>query len=132
MKNNVKNFIEDNIKLIDVENFMALFLKAYDEISADELLEVQFILEKAGFNISEERDLALHTILDEKVQQYAVPQGGVSQMPVNEFLWVFLNNHFGVGYIYIEEYMMKHKDDWSDLVDLFETDGKNVISRKSS
>lgn len=127
----VKVFIEDNIQLIDAGNFLALFLKCYDECTDDNMLELQHILYKAGFDIKEDRDLALLQILTEKVQQFATPFAGVSQMPLNEFLWGYLNNHFGVGYGYIEEFMIQHKDEWKNYVNIFEENGKNVIQRKN-
>ena len=37
----VKVFIEDNIDLIDSGNFLALFLKCYDECTDDNLFLVQ-------------------------------------------------------------------------------------------
>lgn len=131
MQPNVKRFIEDNINLIDSGNFLALFLKSYDEQEADDLLALQYVFEKAGFDIKEDRDLALHLVLDKKVQQFARDSSGVSQMPLIEFLWVYLNNHFGVGYSYIEDFMIKHKDEWKNYVNIFEEDGKNVIQRKN-
>ena len=119
MKQELKEFIEKNIELIDAENFAALFIKCYDEASEDTMLELQFALKQIGVDVDTATELALHVVLGDMINLFCLT-AEESSMTLRDFIADYLHHHFGIGYTAIEEFMIEHAYDWKNKVKIIE------------
>lgn len=66
MNNAVKAFIEDNIKLIESEDFIAVYNRAYEDMYDNQFVrELTQVLETAGLDVYEAREDRLYNMLEE-------------------------------------------------------------------
>lgn len=66
MNNAVKAFIEDNIKLIESEDFIKVYDKVYEDMYDNQFArELTQVLETAGLDIYEAREDRLYNMLEE-------------------------------------------------------------------
>jgi hypothetical protein len=64
MNNAVKAFIEDNIKLIESDDFIAVYNKAYDDMYDNQFVrELTTVFEQAGLDVYEAREDRLYNML---------------------------------------------------------------------
>lgn len=65
MNNAVKAFIEDNIKLIESEDFIKVYDKVYDDMYDNQFArELTMAFDKAGLNVYEAREDRLYNMLE--------------------------------------------------------------------
>jgi hypothetical protein len=66
MNDAVKAFIEDNIDLIDADDFIAVYNKAYEDMYDNQFVrELTRAFEKAGLDVYEAREDRLYNMLEE-------------------------------------------------------------------
>lgn len=66
MNNAVKAFIEDNIKLIESEDFIAVYNKAYDDMYDNQFVrDLTRVFEQAGLDVYDAREDRLYNMLEE-------------------------------------------------------------------
>ena len=66
MNNAVKAFIEDNIKLIESEDFIAVYNKAYENMYDNKFVrDLTRVFEQAGLDMYEAREDRLYNMLEE-------------------------------------------------------------------
>ena len=66
MDNAVKAFIEDNIKLIESEDFIAVYNKAYADMYDNQFVrELTQVFEQAGLDMYDDRENLLYKMLEE-------------------------------------------------------------------
>ena len=64
MNNAVKAFIEDNIDLIDIDDFIAVYNKAYDDMYDNQFVrDLTRAFEQAGLDVYEAREDRLYNML---------------------------------------------------------------------
>ena len=66
MNNGVKAFIEDNIKLIESEDFIAVYNKAYENMYDNQFVrELTRVFEQASLDVHDAREDRLYNMLEE-------------------------------------------------------------------
>ena len=66
MDNAVKAFIEDNIKLIESEDFIAVYNRAYENMYDNKFVrDLTRVFEQAGLDVYEAREDRLYNMLEE-------------------------------------------------------------------
>lgn len=66
MNNAVKAFIEDNIALIDADDFIAVYNKAYENMYDNQFVrELTRVFEQAGLDVYDAREDRLYNMLEE-------------------------------------------------------------------
>ena len=129
---NVKRYIEEHIHLIDTNQYEALWLQAFDEFTYDDMICMAKFLHKADINIETDREKALVTLITWAIDDWALREEGVTQMPVRDFIETFLDNRFGYPLPYVIDVMYKNKNIWINEVDIFVENGRCVINREKS
>lgn len=130
----VQEFIERYIDLLDT-NPQEFFLRAWEENKMDrrEVSYMCAILYEAGIpsdDINSWREAALLQILDTQISDWALADGGVSGMPVYEFIEVFLDNCVGFDENYILLCMKKNASRWNKWAHIYMLHDMTVIERK--
>ena len=121
MNNAVKAFIEDNIKLIESEDFIKVYDKVYEEMYDNQFVrELTRAFEQAGLDVYEAREDRLYTMLEEICEE-ALTGGEINlhRLLDNENNWYgydiynvidFLEQmqyNLGVKLIYIDDRIFK-------------------------
>lgn len=132
LSDNVKRYIEEHIHLIDTNQYEALWLQAFDEFTYDDMICMAKFLHKADINIETDREKALVTLITWAIDDWALREEGVTQMPVRDFIETFLDNRFGYPLPYVIDVMYKNKNIWINEVDIFVENGRCVINREKS
>ena len=132
LSDNVKRYIEEHIHLIDTNQYEALWLQAFDEFTYDDMICMAKFLYKADINIETDREKALVTLITWAIDDWALREEGVTQMPVRDFIEAFLDNRFGYPLPYVIDVMYKNKNIWINEVDIFVENGICVINREKS
>lgn len=130
----VKEFIENNIDLLDT-NPQEFFLRSWEEnkLDASDVAYMSTILSDAGISfddINEWRNGALLQILNAEILAWAFADGGVSSMPVYEFIEVFLDNRVGYDSNYVLLFIAKHSERWDKYVEIYVENNMTIISRR--
>ena len=129
----VQEFIEHYVDLLDT-NPQEFFLRAWEENKMDssDVGYMCAILFEAGISadeINEWRDHALLQILDTQISDWAIADGGVSSMPVYDFIEVFLDNRVGYDANYVFLFIEKHAERWKKWVTMYKLYDMTVIAR---
>ena len=130
----VKEFIENNIDLLDT-NPQEFFLRSWEENKLDrsDVAYMSTILSDAGISfddITEWRENALLQILDTQMSDWAIADGGVSSMPVYDFIEVFLDNCVGFEENYVLLFIKNHAERWDTYIELFIENNMPIIARR--
>lgn len=129
----VQEFIEHHVDLLDT-NPQEFFLRAYEENKMDssDVGYMCAILYAAGISaddINEWRDGALLQILDTQISDWAIADGGVSSMPVYDFIKVFLDNRVGYDANYVFLFIEKHIERWDNYAQVYKENNMTIIER---
>lgn len=129
----VKEFIESNIDLLDT-NPQEFFLRSWEENKLDrsDVAYMSTILSDAGIcfeDVTEWREGALLQILDTQISDWAIADGGVSAMPVYDFIQAFLDNCVGFDENYVLLFIKKNAERWDNYIELYE-DNMTIIARR--
>lgn len=132
LSDNVKRYIEEHIYLIDTNQYEALWLRAFDEFTYDDMICMAKFLYEAHINIETDREKALVTLITWAIEDWTLCDEGVTQMLVRDFIETFLYNRFGYPLPYVIDVIYKNKNTWINEVDIFVENGMCVINRQKS
>lgn len=129
----IKAFIENHIDLLEI-NPQEFFLRSWEEINLDrsDVAYMSTILSDAEIpfeDINEWREGALLQILDTQISDWAIADGGVSSMPVYDFIEAFLYNCVGFEENYVLLFMKNHAARWEKWVKIHMLHDMTVISK---
>lgn len=126
----IKEFIENNVDLLD-SNPQEFFLRTWEQnIPREEVAFMSALLSDAGIDgsdIAEWRTDALFQIIDTQLSMWHLSTGGVSSLPLYDFISAFLDNCVGFAENYVLLFMLKNKDRWAQWVK-FTKDMKNNVT----
>lgn len=124
----IKEFIEKNISYLDNDKLTDFFLRAYDSEQFDiqDMQELSFTLIEAGIAVAEARDIALEKVFIAQLDLFCNSSGGLSQLPLSDFISAFLDNRFGLSIKYVQEYILDNPELWEDSV-VIESDKHGTI-----
>ena len=136
MTENIKKYIEDHIELLEKDP-VEFFVVTYEQTLLDraDVAYMSSLLSDAGIeDVDLAREMALLKILDTQISDWALADGGVSAMPVYDFIQAFLDNCIGYDENYVLLFMKKHAqrwDKWANIVyHAFDGHGLTIIERK--
>ena len=131
MTQNIKKFIEDNIEVLET-NPVDFFQRTYEQGQLDraDVAYMSAILSEAGIeNIELAQEMALLGIIDDQIAGWSLSDGGVSSMPLYDFIEAFLDNCIGFGENYVLLYMKEHAERWRKWAKIYMLHDMTVIER---
>lgn len=133
MNKEVKKFIEENVDLLDadpVEFFYQSWLSS-NTLSQSDVAYMSAILAEAGIeDINDNRDLALLRALDTQMEEFGLADGGVSAMPVYDFIQAFMDNCVGYNENYMLLFIKEHAERWDSFIELYVENNMTIIARR--
>ena len=133
MNKEIRKFIEKHVDLLDtdpVEFFYQSWL-ASTTLGQPDVAYMSAILAEAGIeNINDNRDLALLKALDTQMEEFGFADGGVSAMPVYDFIQAYMDNCVGYNENYVLLFIQKHCDRWDNYIELYVENNMTIISRR--
>jgi hypothetical protein len=119
MTEKVKKFIETNLDAID-NDLTQLFLIAFDDLNNNDMKELCSILDAAEIDYEQRRQSALNYIITMACEDFAgvTDSGGVTAMPVRDFIEVYLDNRLGYSIDYVRNYISINISEYADMVEL--------------
>lgn len=132
MNKETKKFIEKHVDLLDsdpVEFFYQTWLNY--TLQSSDIAYMSTMLSEAGIkDVEENRELALLKALDTQMEEFGSADGGVSAMPVYDFIQAYMDNCVGYGENYVLLFIQKHADRWDNYIELYKENNMTIISRK--
>ncbi len=132
LASNIKNFLENHIELIDQNKWECLWLDAFDNFNYQDMITLVIFLEEADVYNKEEHENALMGITIMALDEWAPSDGGVTQMPLKDFIQAFLDNRLGFELQEAMDIIYKNRDEVIDYVDIFYEGDTLVINRHKS
>lgn len=133
MNEHIRKFIEEYVDLLDtdpVEFFYQSWL-ASDTLGQPDVAYMSAILAEALIeNIDDNRELALLKALDNQMEEFGLANGGVSAMPVYDFILAYMYNCVGYNENYVLLFIQKHADRWHNYIELYKENNMTIISRR--
>ena len=133
MNEHIRKFIEEYVDLLDtdpVEFFYQSWL-ASTTLGQPDVAYMSAILAVAGIeNINHNRDLALLKALDTQMEEFGSADGGVSAMPVYDFIQAYMENCVGYTEDYVLLFVQKHAERWDNYIELYKENNMTIISRR--
>lgn len=133
MNGDIKRFIEQNVDLIDsapVEFFFRSW-EASSILGRSDVAYMSTMLSDADIkDVEESRELALLKALDTQIEEFGFADGGVSAMPVYDFIQAYMDNCVGYNENYVLLFIQKHANRWASYVDLYKENNMTIISRR--
>ena len=122
-----REFIELNTDQLedDAHVFCQMIYNDLDWYEADMVID---ILNSCDIDITDERYAALDVVIQVNIINWkrGINSGGVSGMPVKDFVLGFFNNTVGFSVNEVSSYMLTHKDRYRD-VEIYDNKGTLVI-----
>ena len=130
----VKEHIEHYAELLD-SNPTEFFVIAWEQNKLDrgDVGYMSAVLYEAGIpseEINDWRDAALLQIIDSQLADWSLADGGVSAMPVYDFIEAFLGNRVGYDENYVLLFIKKHADRWNKYAELYVENSMTIIARR--
>ena len=130
----VKEHLEHYAELLDL-NPVEFFMTAWEQNKLDrsDVGYMCAILYEAGIpfeDINNWREAALLQIIDSQLADWSLADGGVSAMPVYDFIQAFLNNCVGFDENYVLLFIKKHADRWDKYAELYVENNMTIIERR--
>lgn len=120
----VEEFIKNHLDLIDLDDWMAVFLSAYDELTniktailINTLAEAEIDIKK----IKEGRDSALRFIIIHQMED--LPSDSIW---TKEAFTELLNNFLGLSYREICNFIYNESAEWPDCIEIIDYDFDNT------
>lgn len=114
----VDNFLKKHIDKIN--NLEELFDDAYDELSNSEVVQLVNMLNSANIDYEQALEITMNKIITECIGEFALDKDpSTKAVPILDFVAAFLKNFFGFTTGYIRDYMLKHAEQWDNLVELY-------------
>lgn len=121
MKEKVRSFIENHITEIDKNLFVDVYLNAFDDFGYDDMIEMTKIFLLSGIDVEKDRLTALNYIITMACEDFAGvidSGGGVSAMPVRDFIEIYLDNRLGYSTDYVRDYISDNIAEYADMVEI--------------
>ena len=132
MNKEIKNFIEKHVDLLDfapVEFFYQTWLDY--TLQSSDIAYMSTMLSEAGIkDVEENRELALLKALDIQMEEFGSFDGGVSAMPIYDFIQAYMDNCVGYDENYVLLFIQKHADRWDNYIELYKENNMTIISRR--
>ena len=132
MNKEIKKFIEKHVDLLDsdpVEFFYQTWLDY--TLQRSDIAYMSTMLSEAGIkDVEENRELALLKALDIQMEEFGSFDGGVSAMPVYDFIQAYIDNCVGYDENYVLLFIQKHAERWDNYIELYEENNMTIISRR--
>lgn len=133
MNKEIKKFIEANVDLLDSDP-VEFFFRSWEAsgiLSQSDVAYMSAILAEAGIdNINDNRDLALLRALDTQMEEFSLADGGVSAMPVYDFIEAFMDNCVGYNENYMLLFIKQHAERWDSFIELYVENNMTIIARR--
>ena len=114
MNPKVQEFIENYLDIIDQDDWMQIFLRAYDELTNIQTKVFLTIMKDAGLDynkIIQYRDAALRFIITHQMED--LPSN--SRWAPSKFTEI-INNYLGLTYAEIVSFIYNEQDEWPDNI----------------
>ena len=132
MNKETKKFIEKHVDLLDsdpVEFFYQTWLNY--TLQRSDIAYMSTMLSEAGIkDVEENRELALLKALDYQIVDFGSADGGVSAMPVYDFIQAYMDNCVGYDENYVLLFIQKHAERWDNYIELYKENNMTIISRR--
>ena len=132
MNKETKKFIEKHVDLLDsdpVEFFYQTWLNY--TLQRSDIAYMSTMLSEAGIkDVEENRELALLKALDTQMVEFGSADGGVSAMPVYDFIQAYMDNCVGYDENYVLLFIQKHAERWYNYIELYKENNMTIISRR--
>lgn len=131
MEKSVKDFIEHNKTLLN--DLSTFFLQTFDDptLAKADVAYMSAILSDAGIeNVDEAREHALQIVIDTQIKSWYLADGGVSALPLYDFIEAFLDTCIGFEENYVFLYITKNLQRWENYVEVYKEDNITIIERK--
>ena len=133
MNGDIKRFIEQNVGLLDSDlvEFFFRSWKASDILGISDVAYMSAMLSDAGIeDVEENRERALLKALDTQMEEFGIADGGVSAMPVYDFIQAYMDNCVGYNENYVLRFIQKHAERWDNYIELYKENNMTIISRR--
>ena len=131
MTKDIKEFIEDYITNLEKDP-VEFFMLTYEQgrLGRPDVAYMAGLLSDAGIdNVDSAREQALLGIIDSQISDWSLADGGVSSMPLYDFIEVFLDNCVGFDENYVLLFMKKHAERWKKWARIYMLHDMTVIER---
>ena len=132
MNKEIRKFIEKHVDLLDsdpVEFFYQTWLNY--TLQRSDIAYMSAMLSEAGIkDIEENRELALLKALDNQMEEFGFANGGISAMPVYDFIQAYMDNCVGYDENYVLLFIQKHAERWDNYIELYKENNMTIISRR--
>lgn len=129
----IKLFIEHTVDILDTDP-VDFFFKAWQASNIlwrEDVAYMSTMLSEAGIkDVEENRERALLKALDTQMEEFGVADGGVSAMPVYDFIQAYMDNCVGYDENYVLLFIQKHADRWDNYIELYIENNMTIISRR--
>lgn len=129
----IKLFIESTVDVLDTDP-VDFFFKAWQASNIlwrEDVAYMSTMLSEAGIkDVEENRKRALLKALDTQIDEFASADGGVSSMPVYDFIQAYMDNCVGYNENYVLLFIQKHSDRWDTYIELYVENNMTIISRR--
>ena len=133
MNGDLKRFIEQNVDLLDTDP-VEFFFRSWEAsviFGRSDVAYMSALLAEAGIeNINSNQELALLKALDTQMEEFGSADGGVSAMPVYDFIQAYMDNCVGYDENYVLLFIQKHADRWNNYIELYKENNMTIISRR--
>lgn len=132
MNKETKKFIEKHVDLLDSDPVDFFYQTWLDyTLQRSDIAYMSTILSEASIkDVEENRELALLKAIDTQMKEFSFADGGVSAMPVYDFIQAYMDNCVGYDENYVLLFIQKHADRWSNYIELYKENNMTIISRK--
>ena len=129
----IKLFIESTVDVLDTDP-VDFFFKAWQASNIlwrEDVAYMSAMLSDAGIkDVEESRELALLKVLDTQMEEFGSADGGVSAMPVYDFIQAYMDNCVGYNENYVLLFIQKHAERWDNYIELYKENNMTIISRR--
>ena len=129
----IKLFIEYTVDTLDTDP-VDFFFKAWQASNIlwrEDVAYMSTMLSEAGIqDVEENRELALLKALDTQIEEFGSAKGGVSAMPVYDFIQAYMDNCLGYDENYVLLFIQKHAERWDNYIELYKENNMTIISRR--
>lgn len=133
MNRAIKLFIESAVDVLDIDP-VDFFFKAWQAsifLWREDVAYMSTMLSEAGIkDVEENRELALLKVLDTQMEKFGIADGGVSAMPVYDFIQGYMDNCVGYDENYVLLFIQKHAERWDNYIELYKENNMTIISRR--
>ena len=132
MNKEIKKFIEKHVDLLDSDSVEFFYQTWLDyTLQRSDIAYMSTMLSEAGIkDVEENRELALLKALDTQMEEFGLADGGVSGMPVYDFIQAYMDNCVGYDENYVLLFIQKHADRWDNYIELYKENNMTIISRR--